>query len=247
MKKILLPLLLLGSTFYAQAQSSIQLGPKVGLNLTTMDLGNTQDRTEQEIGYSPGLSLGVATSFKINSLLSFTPEISYAQYGYKGLVFTSTEEAESGEMATWTTKESFRTSFIDMPLLLRGTFGGPTKLYINAGPTLGYWLSGRYEGSGSGTYEGAEISYQYKLDVKFVDQYKDYKTDEFVEVSPEDSQRLQWGAAFGGGLMLPLAGNDLLVDARYSLAFTDLYKNMEGNEKARNKGFSLSLIYLFGL
>lgn len=245
MKKLLLAVVLAGTAAYAQAQ--VQIGPKVGLNVSTMDLGDSEEKEEKSIGSTLGLNIGVAANIKFSDAFSFAPELSFSQRGYGNLKYSTFEIYEGTDVTVeYKTEESFRASYMELPLLFRGTFGGAVKGYVNAGPSLGYWLGGRYKGEGSGETPDGTLPFTFDLDVKFVDEYKEYVTEEFVEVSKEDANRLQIGAAIGGGVILPVAGKSLLVDARYTLAFNDIYNNMPEKEKARNKGFALSLIYLLG-
>lgn len=236
MKKVFLTLVLVGTAALAQAQ--VQIGPKVGVNIATMDLGDREDKVADGVGYATGLNIGVASNIKFTEMFSFAPEISFSQKGYKYALGSST--------ISGTEEETFKTNYIDMPLLLRGTFGSSVKGYVNAGPSLSYWLSGRYKGNGNYTENEITVPFNYDLEVKFVEEYDKIKTEDFVEVSKEHANRFEVGASFGGGFMLPLAGNNILVDARYTLVWKDLYKEMDANEKERNKFFTLSVIYLLG-
>ncbi|WP_224999946.1 porin family protein [Cesiribacter sp. SM1] len=236
MKKVFLTLVLAGTAALAQAQ--IQIGPKVGVNVATMNLGERENKVEDGIGYAAGLNVGVASNIRFTKMLSFAPEISFSQKGYKYDLGTSTMNG--------TEEETFKTNYIDMPLLLRGTFGSVVKAYVNAGPTLSYWLSGRYEGKGNYTENEVTQPFAYDLEVKFVKEYDQIETEDFVEVSKEHANRFEVGASFGGGVMLPVAGKNFLVDARYTLVWKDIYNEMDANEKERNKFLTLSVIYLLG-
>lgn len=238
MKKVILALLLAGSAAYAQAQ--IQIGPKAGVNFATMDLGEREDKAAEGVGTTVGATFGVAANIKMISFLSFAPELSFSQKGYR--YSHEGERPILGENQSFSDTETFKAHYLDMPLLLRGTFGTTVKGYVNAGPSLSYWLNGRYKGYGNTN----TTEYSYDLRIKFVDEYKDIRTEEFIEVSKEHARRFELGAALGGGIILPLGGSDLLIDARYTHAFKDIYKEMPETEKARNRVFSVSVMYLFG-
>ena len=242
MKKVLLTLVLAGTAAFAQAQ--VQFGPKVGVNVATMDLGQRDDKDEAGVGSAFGLNIGVASNIKIIKGISVAPEIIFSQKGYK---YASSGEFEMmGQKVQYSEEETFTSNYLEVPLLLRGTFGSVVKGYVNAGPTLSYWLNGRYIGNWTGS-SGSDIqTINYDLKVKFVEEYDKIKTEDFVEVSREHANRYEMGASIGGGVMLPLAGSSLMVDARYTFAWKDIYNEMKENEKARNKMISLSVAYLFG-
>lgn len=243
MKKVLLTLLLAGTAVFAQAQ--VQIGPKVGVNFATADLGDRADKDESGVGYAAGVNLGAAANIKFYKMFSFAPEMSFSQKGYK---YSLDEQSTMRQSIKYTTEETFTASYLDMPLLLRATFGNSMKGYVNAGPTLSYWLNGRYQGEGKYTQAGIVKDYSYNVKVKFIDEYtgEEDLTEDIVEVRHDHANRFEIGASFGGGVIVPVAGRQLLIDVRYTFAGKDIYNDMKAGERAKNSMLSLSLMYLLG-
>ena len=243
MKKVFLTLLLAGTAVCAQAQ--VHIGPKLGVNFATSDLGDRADKDENGVGYAAGVNIGAAADIRFFKMFSFAPEISFSQKGYK---YSIDEQSSLRQSSKYTTKETFKANYIDIPLLLRATFGNSLKGYVNAGPTLSYWLNGRYNGQGVFTEAGTSKDYSYNVQVKFIDEYtgEEDLTDDIVEVRHDHANRFEIGASFGGGVMVPVAGRQLLIDARYTFAGKDIYNEMKANEEAKNSMLSLSLMYLLG-
>lgn len=241
MKKILLILLLAGTAVCAQAQ--VQFGPKLGLNLTKMSTDDpAMDELERTMG--TGVNFGAAMSIDINEMFSFAPELSFSRKGEK---FTYEFTEGDPDMGQFTAKinMTLKLNYIDMPLLVRATFGDNFKWYLNAGPTLGYWAGGKVLGSVS--MNGMPLGSQ-TFKIKFVDGVAAEPTEEsdYMEISKDDANRFEVGASFGGGAILPVLNQKLLIDARYTLGLTDMANEMEGvGSKLRNNVASFSVIYLF--
>ena len=236
--------MLVGTAIFAQAQIQIKYGAKIGVNAATMNHGEREDKNSDGFKSTLRANIGLAADIKVLSIISVAPEISYSQKGYS--YSFSGEHFKDGVLVKYSEEENFKTGYIDMPVLIRGTFGSVIKGYVNAGPTFSYWLDGRYKGNWNGTYGSLPMIKNYDMKVKFVDEYPDNfeETEDIKEVRHDHANRLELGASFGGGLMLPLLGNNILIDARYTMAMKDMYNAMEDRQKARNRVLTLSAIFL---
>lgn len=112
------------------AKSQISIGPKVGVNFSSIT-GKT-DLIEKE--FLIGFNAGAILNIEINNIFSVQPELYFSQQGYK------------------TTKEIFdtpaktidRINYLNMPVLAKLTLGkGNLKGYVNLGPYLGYMVGGK--------------------------------------------------------------------------------------------------------
>lgn len=241
MKKILLTLALAGAALCAQAQ--VQFGPKLGLNVSKMNMDD-MEMEGLERTMTTGVNLGIATNFQINDRFSFAPELSFSRKGER-FTYSFSEQDPDGFGFSGKIGMTAKFSYIDMPLLLRANFGESFKWYLNAGPTLGYWAGGK-------AVMKVEMedfpSMSRTLKIKFVDGEAQEPSEEssYLEVPKDEANRFEVGASFGGGAMLPVLNQNLLIDARYTLGLTDMAKEIDGlGTKARNNVFSLSVIYLF--
>ena len=127
MKKVILSLAILaGATSAAQAQST-RFGVKAGVNLANISGKDTKDAKNLV-----GLSAGVMADLGFSDLLSFHPELLYSQKGAKF----------EGSGATG----QVRTSYLDLPLLLRVNADG---LFFEAGPQVGFLIGQKFEVNGT--------------------------------------------------------------------------------------------------
>ena len=134
MKKVFLSLgLLVGVVGAANAQA--RFGIKAGVSLASETANSIPGGNKKNL---VGLTVGGMADIAFNDLLSFHPELLYSQ---KGVRYESGSEYIQA-----------RTSYIDLPLLLRVNTNG---LFFEAGPQLGFLVGQNNEynlgalGSGS--------------------------------------------------------------------------------------------------
>ena len=225
------------------AMAQVQVGPKVGLNLYKINDGEDASEGVKE-PFGIGFNLGVASSFNITDNFAIAPELIFTQKG-------SRVKSEGAEMILdgtteipmeYSYTERVKLNFLEMPVLARIAFGNTVKGYANVGPSFGYWLGGKfsYDSEVNGESESEDSK------IKFVSEYDDDSDD--AEILKEDVNRLEIGAVLGGGLMLDTSAGSLLFDVRYQAGLTNLsnYEDMDGEEKVKNNGLSISVIYLLG-
>lgn len=226
MKKGLLTLLLLfvpAAMLFAQLrhEQQSQLGLRAGVNFATIDDGLAQLEGIDDESRRARLTLGVATSFWMGQVMAFAPEVNFSQRGYRATGTTLVGEAYT---------HTYDYNYIEIPLLLRATFGQQlVRGYINAGPSVGYMLSGKETINNSGG-----------------------TTENKIDTEDEIYNILEVGAAAGGGLHFNTLAGSFMLDLRYYTAFTDLQKEgftmpawtSQSPEKFRSQYISLSLIYL---
>lgn len=226
----------------SSVMAQVQVGPKVGLNLYKINDGEDVGEGVEE-PFAMGFNLGVASSFNITDNIAIAPELIFTQKG-------SRVKAEAEMILDGTTEipmkysytEHIKLNFLEVPILARVAFGNTVKGYANVGPSFGYWLGGKI--SSDEEFGGESKSEDYKI--KFVSEYDDDSDD--AEILKEDANRLEIGAVLGGGLMLDTSAGSLLFDIRYQAGLTSLsdYEDMGGEEKVKNNGLSISVIYLLG-
>lgn len=165
MKKLILSLgLLAGVASAAQAQEA-RFGVKAGVNLanvTGSDIGSKKNLV--------GLAAGVMADFSFSDLISLHPEVLYSQKGVK---------FESGSNTA-----QVRTSYIDVPLLLRVKADG---LFFEAGPQVGFLASQKVESNG--TTVSTSTDGTRKVDVGYI-----------AGVGYQLPQGLELGLRYNGGI-----------------------------------------------
>ncbi|MDQ2792551.1 MAG: PorT family protein [Bacteroidota bacterium] len=170
MKKILLSLaVLVGVASAAHAQET-RFGVKAGVNLAKLT------------GYYAGdnknlvsLAAGVMADFGVSDLLSFHPELLYSQKGSKPNTARATGQV--------------RTSYLDLPLLLRVKADG---LFFEAGPQVGLVVAQKSEidfGNGS-VVSSTSTSGVQKLDLGYI-----------AGIGYQLPAGLELGVRYNGGLL----------------------------------------------
>lgn len=123
MKKIFILAIGLFVATAASAQDRIKFGVKAGLNLSDIIKGDGNNNFDTKV--KPGFNAGVTLEVPLIAGLAFTPEVLYAQKGYK---LTSS----FGEFTQ-------TTNFIDVPILASFRLG--SSFNIVAGPQVSFLLS----------------------------------------------------------------------------------------------------------
>jgi hypothetical protein len=140
MKRIIILAVGLFIATAANAQDNIRFGIKAGLNVSDIIKGDGNNNFDTKT--KPGFNAGVTLDIPLIAGLAFTPEVLYAQKGYK---LTSSV----GEFTQ-------TTNFIDVPILASFRLG--SAFNIVAGPQVSFLLStkNKFE-NGFGAVEQTEV------------------------------------------------------------------------------------------
>lgn len=243
MKKTLL-LFASALTFGAAAQAQVAIIPKGGLTLSTISYEKTdhfpieEDDSKSITGFVAGLGFNLPITK--DGFFSVQPEVLYLQKGYR-IDYSNTFGSIDQE-------EKF--NYLEIPVLGKVNFGTETiKLYVNAGPSFGYALNGKYEsvvkaGPLSLTTSGKNI----------FEAEPDNSTGDDAYYDPKYHNRLDIGVQFGGGVGLTVGPGAVLLDARYGLGLTNFYKGNTDNSSdadndpnIKNRVFAFTLGYAIPL
>jgi hypothetical protein len=221
MKKSILTIsaLLMFSTLFAQT-----LIPRVGLTLSNSSYAPVGFDTGDKASSSPltGFTAGVGYEFTLAGIVSLQPEINFVQKGHK------LEEISYPDGYEYIVKQEFKYNYLEIPVLAKVKFGGLTKFYVAAGPSVAIGLGGKYKIKST---FGGMTDVKYSSDIKFKDQPGDYEgQDVYVE------NKIDIGLQLGGGVIL---FNKVIVDVRYGLGLTDL--NDDEDSKNNTLQFSVGV------
>ncbi len=204
MKKIILSIgLLAGVAGAAQAQEA-RFGVKAGVSLSSVTGSNT-DGVKNLVGANGGIMADISFS----DLISFHPELLFSQKGAK---------AENSNSYGYSETDKKRTSYLDLPLLLRVKADG---LFFEAGPQLGYLIAQKSE---------TTIT------------VPNYGTRSTSSTSTDGTRKFDVGYIAGVGYQLP---QGLEFGVRYNGGISDLNDQSSGS-KVRNSVFQFQVDYLFG-
>ncbi|MBD0256324.1 MAG: PorT family protein, partial [Cytophagales bacterium] len=213
MKKTLLLLaaaLVLGTA----ARAQVTVIPKGGLTFSSVaaTIDNDLIRPEESaVTYKPGVAAGVGLNVPISKdgFFSVQPELLYVQKGAK-ITFTPTRTADASAFTRWETY-----NYLEVPVLGKINFGtGKVKLYVNAGPSLAYMLTGRYKMDWEAGAWGLPAS---SVEAKFI--FREAPVPSSPDIAryrdPRQYNRLDVSLQVGGGAGLAFGPGTLLLDARY--------------------------------
>jgi hypothetical protein len=188
----------LGSAAIKDAQSGISISPKSKI----------------------GFLVGAVAEIPLSASINFRPELNFIQKGFKISIsdnsggFSYTNEAEA------------RLNYLELPLNVVYSFpAGANHVFLGAGPSFGYGLSGKSKSKESGT------------GIPTVEENSDihFGSDE----NNDDFKALDFGANILGGYKMT---NGLFFKAGYCFGLSNISNDSETSYK--NKGFSVSIGYM---
>lgn len=222
-------------TFETQAQVTLDLGARVGINFSGVSINEEVDTLNNGTLKSPVfnfvLQFGIANKFFIQ------PELSFIR---KGDLIDMTEEIDLGLFGTSEfkvyRKEMLR--YVEIPVLLKYGFAAPpgVDLQVYAGPSFGFLKKRTVEGEVSFT-AGTE-SQRNSLDEETdLDNNEDYNTTEI-------------GLLIGGTLRAKAGPGKFSFDIRLATGLTSYtnFKDDAGNPvDSKNKYTTISVGYILPL
>ena len=237
MKKASLVAFTLGLIASVGVKAQVSVVPKAGVSLGSYAYRAHTKEDRKYRGPSAGLAAGVGFNIPLrgSNWFSVQPELVYIQKGDRydnraqgvGVRFGNTY------------------NFLELPVMAKVTFGNERlKVYLNAGPSFGYALGGRYIIEGEGVYpfsRSGPIRFARKpLAVPSNDPVSYYE--------PKYHRAFEVAAQFGGGVGIQAGPGVVQFDARYGMGITSL--NRESNEPTRrqtadgrSRTFALTLGY----
>jgi len=217
-------------------------GPLAGTQATQIKFGPLYDGETYGVQPNLGFKVGGALNYSMSDNFSLHSELAYAQ---TGKTLTSSSDDNFKHKASY--------HFLELPLLLRLNFGAQARgvqWYVNAGPQVNYWLSGKGKITASQP-AGREGTYDTKYDIRF----GEGEVEEEVAYV-HDANRFQFAIDVGGGVILPMRAQKLMLDVRFSYGTSFMGKGesipmgvseFTDNFEYTNNVLSISAAYLFEL
>jgi hypothetical protein len=213
MKKIVFILVALVATA-AQAQLMVQ--PKAGVVLANVAFSEKEDGQTANFSYVFGV--GVNIPILEDNKLSIQPELLYMPKGFRYKVEETNEIGGDGEefpggLATYKLDAKSYMNYIELPVLAKATFGSDNlKFFVNAGPYVGFWLSGKTVSKQSISFNG---------DTETETETNKYEFD-------DTDNRLDYGFHAGGGVAYRLGPGFLTLEGRYEYGLANFLKDPDG-------------------
>jgi hypothetical protein len=179
---------------YTQSSDSLMnkysLGIIGGINFADMDFPNNQGSDAQEVTTLPGFASGVVFDIRLSEKFYAHIEPMYLQKG--GKIEEGTDPANQPE-------GQINISSIEIPLLIKYTFGDRIKPYLVVGPTVGYNLKSEIE------FDLTGLIFKGDLD--------------------EVTESFDFGLTFGGGLQVPFNFGIIFLEGRYTFGLLNQRKS----------------------
>jgi hypothetical protein len=199
--------------FFAYGQK-YSLGVKAGPLINWSTLGDKEAKDKFSNGVRLGYSAGVLASFPLKHEFDFFAEAAYSQKGRK---LTFKDGAQE-----WVNRSTYK--FIDLTMLLRKSYtfrlekNIPSQWYINIGPEISYWLSGKGTVAVNGPGSAYTIVFDKEPDSNFHYMYVN------------DVNRWLFGLALGVGFRAPLM-RDQHINAEIRFVSGHTYLGNEDSSK----------------
>ena len=203
MKKVYIVLLAAVLTAsYAQAQFTF--GLRTGFNLTTM----TEEGIDTKM--KPGFQIGVVGDYALSDNFSIQPGVLFATQGFRWNLSLMGADL----------KTSINLNYLQIPVNAQYKLDlGGMNLLLQAGPYLGYAVSGKVIAKAGGLKEEEKINFG---------------------SNKEEMKAFDFGLGLGAGLQF---GN-IQAGLGYNIGLANL-SNVE-DSSTKNNGLALTVTYLFG-
>jgi hypothetical protein len=166
--------------------------PKAGA--TFSKFGGSDEKNQK---FNVGFTLGMGFNLPLGAgPFSIQPELNFIQKGSEDNVTVVT--------TNYTTK--FKLNYLEVPVLLKASFGAATKIHINAGPSIAVGLGGKVKAT-----QGSDSA---EFNVKF-GEGDDAKTLYY-------DNKMDFGLQFGGGVTI---AEIIMLDIRYGAGLSTLIEN----------------------
>lgn len=216
MRKITLTVAAL-ATMTVASKAQIRFAPEVGVNMTNMNRKVGDEKIDSK--FRPGFKVGGVVDIALMKKLSIQPGVFFSMKGSK----------LEQEIAGTNYEQKVSTNNIEIPVNVVYHFGEGIGdgLFVQAGPYLGYALSGKVKtkaSNGSGSVE--------------TDQDLEIGTDDDDDLKPLDI-----GVGAGVGYQLPMG---LFARVQGNVGLANLQPGGNSDNSIKNWGFGLSVGYFFG-
>jgi len=202
------------------------LGIRAGVNLTKLT-GDLDD--EMSAKFKPGIQLGVVANFPMkNEKLTLQPGIIFSQQGAKWSDSESVTYAGIKFESETFTKMTLNYLQIPVNFLYRHELNGGNILMLQAGPYLGYGISGKVKEEVTVSRGGETETERETETIKFGGDKKKH-----------DFKTFDLGLGIGVGMLF---SETFHVSLGYNLGLADIGHYVS----VKNTGFALTLTYMLG-
>ena len=211
--------------FMTNGIAQVQLGLQAGANFGNFNLDPEPDGFE--ISTRTGFLFGGVLFYSFSPILGLQVEPAYVQKG--GAVDQSFIE----EGSTIKIEQTITADYIDIPVLLKASFGnGPVKPYLLAGATAAFLMGDAKLEVDKVTLDGEDVTSQFPSE----------DMEEIIEIKSSD-----FILNFGGGVIIPLGLVNVFIEGQYNLGLSDVNDDPDDNTEIKTTGIQIKAGVMFPL
>lgn len=220
MRNLFLFAVILFCSFQANAQ--VQYGIQAHGVMSTASFSEDEGETSKDSKF--GFGAGVFAEFNLSPAFSIKPSLNFIQKGVEVSSSFSDDEFSLEQDI------DARLNYLEVPVLFN--YKPTANLYIGAGPSLAYGLSGKLKGTFSYEDETEELSETFDLDA-----FKDAEED------GGGFKRFDFGLTAAAGYYIT---ENLSIQAGYTHGLSNIADDSEETtNEYKNRNFTLGLGYRF--
>jgi len=232
---------------YAYA-GEFKIGAHGGINMPNLR-GEEGDPFTEGFESRQGAFYGIFVNLGLTPHISLAAELNYSSQGGKrsGLqIITSTLLPEGLPLPEgMDLYANYRIEsildYIEIPLLVRLSFGKKIRVFINAGPYIGFLIRAK------ALTEGKSFLYMDKngaIPVIIPPGTQPLEIDLTADTDIKDNLKdTNFGLASGGGIMIPIGPGTVIAEGRLQWGLTVIQKDIQESGKSRTGGFIISVGY----
>lgn len=235
MKKILLISILTFSIITGFAQSPWWVGGHLGVNFSTIT-GQYDDNQNVKHTFIATPLFGAVGMYSVNDMISVVAEINVAGSGalYKIDVDNLIKSSVSSSSEL---KYKFCYTNLQIPILVKFTFGNDWQYFGYGGFYWSYKLGGKYKIK-SDNFDDEDGK------IKFGDAPDGYDGDDWY-MDTDHNRRTDFGLNIGGGVQKELGPGVIAADLRFGFGFLDSNKWPDDNQPDTYKAYRSVVIGLY--
>ncbi|MFC2119793.1 porin family protein [Bacteroidota bacterium] len=224
-KRATILVMLVALFFMTNGVAQVQLGLQAGANFGDVTMDPTQEGVETSM--KTGFLIGGVLFYSFSPMWGLQVEPAYVQKGAKA------DQSVTEEGMTLKVEQTLSAGYIDIPVLLKASFGsGSVKPYLLAGVTVAFLLGDAELEIDKATVNGQDITSMIPSDERT--QKLETKSTDFI-------------ASFGGGVLIPLSQVNIFIEAQYNLGLTDVNDEPDDDMTIKTTGIQAKVGVLFPL